>query len=243
MLGNLFTGDLRASVLQEKNVATTSGTLRLRPRSEVNELLHRLKAPLIVIKPIVESQWAPELLAEVAESRVIWMYRGFRDVVQSNVKKFRSQIEGLRIAVEGEPSSWRNERLSLETQQLQKRMYHPGMSRENAAAVGWYARNSLFFQLGLHHRPDVHLVKYEELASQPQPIIAEVYSFLLLPPPGREIWREVDSSSIGRGTNVHIDPWLADNCEELQMRMDECFKRQQAEFSQAESPSFADRSA
>lgn len=226
MLGNLFSADVRAAVLQEMNVATGAGTLRLRARSEANQILHGLRAPLVVIKPIVESQWAPELLEEIADSRVVWMYRGFRDVIRSNVKRFHSQIEGLRMAVEGEPPSWRNERLSLETQDLQQRYYDPEMPRENAAAIGWHARNSLFFQLGLQERRDVHLLKYEFLVSEPERAISNIYSFLQIPMPRKEIWREVDSSSVGRGSNLAIDSSLEEKCEVLQSRLDECFCRQ-----------------
>jgi hypothetical protein len=233
MLGNLFTNDMRAAVLQEQNAATVGMSLRLRPWREVNEILHAHRAPLIVIKPIVESQWAPELLENIADSRVIWMYREYRDVVHSNVKRFHSQIEGLRIAVDGNPPSWRNERLSQATQMLQKRHYQTEMSREDAAAVGWCARNSLYFELGLDARPDVLLLKYEELVRQPQATIADIYRFLELPLPRRAIWKEVDSSSLGRGGAPNISPELAATCNLLQQQLNDRYLMQRANAAKA----------
>ena len=242
MLGTLFSNDLRAAVLQEQNIATVGSSLRLHPWGTVNDILHSQRAPLIVIKPIVESQWAPELLEHVADSRVVWMYRDFRAVVRSNVKRFHSQIEGLRIAVEGHPPSWRNERLSSATQELQKRYYQADMSREDAAAVGWYARNSLYFEAELHKRPDVMLLKYEELVRQPQPTIADVYKFIELPLPRRPIWKEVDSSSLGCSGEVAVDPELAKTCALLQQRLDDCYSLQRG-AAHALSPAIASPSS
>jgi hypothetical protein len=156
------------------------------------------------------------------------MYRDYRNVVQSNVKRFHSQIEGLRMAVTGSPPSWRNERLSPATQELQRRHYDAKMTREDAAAVGWCARNSLFFELGLSNRADVRLVKYEELVLRPERTIADLYEFLEIPPPTRPIWKEVDSDSLACAGDLQIRPDLSAVCDELLRRLDRTYNAQQS---------------
>ncbi|MCC6493236.1 MAG: sulfotransferase domain-containing protein [Pirellulales bacterium] len=225
LIGNILAQDLRAAVLQEQSCITRGSSLRLRPHAEVQRLLHGLRAPLVVAKPIVESQWTPELLQHVAGSRALWMHRHYRDVVRSNVKRFASQVEGLRMAATGAPPSWRNERLSPATQEILRRHFHEDIRREDAAALGWYARNVLFFELGLDSRRDVMLCRYEELVSCPDAVLGRIYSFIELAPPRRRITGDVDTRSVGLGEQSQISPSIERLCEGLWQRFDSYYCR------------------
>jgi len=239
MIGNVLAKDLRSAVLQEHSCITRDKSLRLKPYNEVNLIIQSLRAPLVVAKPLVECQWTPELLDHIAGSRALWMFRNYRDVVRSNVKRFNSQLEGLRMAISGSPPSWRNERLSPETRRILRQHFIEDMRREDAAALGWYARNVLFFESGLDRRDDVLLCKYEHLVSRPDATIDGIYRFMELAPPRRRVSGDIDSRSVGLGDDVQIKEPVRKLCDELWDRLNHCYVRRCQAYPGAGAPNLA----
>ncbi len=228
MLGYVFAKDPRTAVLQEKS-CLTDDNLRLLPADQINRILERFRAPLVVVKPIVESQRTPNLLAEIPHSRAVWMFRNYQDVVSSNLKRFHSQIEGLRSVVTGSPKSWRNERVSEQTMSILKRFYREDMPRADAAALGWYSRNVLFFEQDLDEREDVFLCKYDRLVRSPETVMKSIYEFWGVPYPSRSITRAIDQASLGRGGHDSVNGEIAKLCEDLTGRLEAVGERRKSE--------------
>ena len=231
MLGYVFVKDLRTAVLQEQSCITGNHTLRLKPCNEINRILSRFRAPLIVVKPIVESQRTPKLLAEITNSKAVWLYRDYRDVVSSNVKRFHSQIDGLRSVVTGSPRSWRNEKVSDETLAILKQFFSEDMSKPDAAALGWYSRNILFFDLGLDKRDDVFLCNYEQLVCDPETTMRRIYRFIGFDFPKYRITGEIDEQSIGHRQSVEINDEIAVLCNDLFHRLHEAHESPAAQWA------------
>lgn len=226
LMGEVFAKDLRTAVLQERSAITRPGSLRLRPIEEINEIIKRMPAAFVVAKPLVESQWAPELVAGIEGAKALWMFRQYRDVVNSSLRQFTSQVEGLRIAVSGEPPDWRNERTSVETDSICRRYLKDDMRRADAAALGWYRRNVLFFELGLDSHPQILLVKYEEFVADPERIVRRIYGYCGVDVPVRDVVRDVDRTSVNLGVGIEIDPPIDKLCSTLYQRMNDVYDRQ-----------------
>ncbi len=222
LLGLVFNRDLRSAVLQEINCLTGSneGQLRLKPYSDVRKNLDKIKAPLIVVKPLVESHRAGEILEEVPQSKGIWMFRHYKDVVASNTKRFSSQVQGLKMAITGDPPSWRSEGISNETRTILKKFYHEDMSAADAAALGWYSINTLFFQMQLNDNPGILLCKYEEFCQDPENILKKLYAFIDMLYPKWNLKGEVDMKSLSLGRDIDINDKIEALCIDLQNRMD-----------------------
>lgn len=225
-MGNVFAKDLRTAVLQEQSVLTCGKGLRLKPYSEVNDLLAAFRSPLIVVKPLVESQWTPEMLREISGSKALWMFRDYHDVVSSNIARFRSQVEGLRIALSETQSSWRNERLSDDTRAIMKRYHREDISKTDAAALGWYRRNVLFFELGLEQHADVLLCRYESFVNDPDETMSQIYRHLSLDYPKQSITGDIDRQSLGLGQDIAIDEGIDELCSQLMRRLEGCYDEQ-----------------
>lgn len=222
LLGRVFDQDLRSSVLQENNILTTiinGEDLRLKPFPEVLRNLARIRAPLIVTKPLVESAHAPTILKEIPQSKGIWMFRDFKDVVASNVKRFSSQLKGLKLATFGSPPSWRSEGMSEETKGILKSFYRDDIPVADAAALGWYSRNVLFFELGLDKHGAVKLCKYEDLVQHPDSTMRNLYNFIGVPYPPWTITREIDQFSLKLGRVIKINHDIVLLCTDLQNRL------------------------
>ena len=94
------------------------------------------------------------------------------------------------------------------------------MSPATAAALFWYIRNGLVFDLGLDRRPDVALVSYDALVADPEPRMRELCDILDLDwSPALAAHVRVRSSP---GTaRLDIDRRVRERCGDLYVRLDE----------------------
>ena len=228
LLADVFEKDNRVTVFQEESRITGKGEHRIRllDLPTVRATFAACPTPLIVAKPLVESQRALELLNEIPDSRVVWIFRNFADVVHSNLHRFvRQQIRNLVPMVERDSDNWRSQNMSNETYEVIRTFYSPEMERADAAALMWYARNRLFIeqQLGMH--PRVTLCRYEDLVQQPGPTMRRLYDNLGASYPGDHLVSDIDARSVGNGNVVSIRRDIKSLCEDVQKRLlDECYR-------------------
>jgi hypothetical protein len=103
----------------------------------------------------------------------------------------------------------------------------PGMNPYDAAALFWWARTSLFFQLGLDGRSDVRLCSYERLVSDPEPTMRSLYQYIGVPYPDQSITGLVHRKAISRGEDVDLDPEVRLLCARLWQRLEAVSARPQ----------------
>ena len=86
----LFDADRRSVTFPEKSRLSSAAEdrLRLKPLPEVKRQLERVRAPLLVLKPLVESQYVPTWLEGLDNSYAIWMYRRAENVAASDLSHF-----------------------------------------------------------------------------------------------------------------------------------------------------------
>jgi len=204
------------------------GPRRLKPLMLVDHDLRRDRAPIIVLKPLVESQQGDMILRHFPRARVIWMYRNFLDVASSNLAHFgeKNGINNIRPIATDQNGNWRSERLSDPVRALIKCRFSEAMNPFDAAVLFWYARNSIFFDLRLNEHPRVMMLNYETLVSNPPLAMKSVYAFLERRYPGDQLVAGVTSSSLGKGQTVPISQEVRDLGTKMLSRLDECFAGQ-----------------
>jgi hypothetical protein len=196
--------------------------LRWAPLPEVARRFEADRAALIVTKPLVESQNLDRLLGALPGSRALWMYRDYRAVARSNVAYFpdgTSHSDILPI-IAGDQANWRAERLGAGARDLLRSLYRPDLSAHDAAALFWYARNSLVFEHGLSADPRVRACRYEELLADPAGIMRAVYAFLERPWPGDRIVADVEPAPKRAPRPLDLEPAIAEACAGLLARLD-----------------------
>lgn len=223
----IFENDLRMHVYPELS-AVTFDNYRLRPYDQVTEIIEASNAPVVIMKPLVESQHATRLLRQYRGSKCIWMYRHFSDVVASILTKFghRSAINDIRHVKERDETKWIGENVSEQCQQLVKKFYADNMSPYDAAALIWYVRNHLFFEQELDRNNRAILCRYEDLVQYPSETMHKLYNHInhiRATYPGEQIVKEVDSSSLGKGAHISLSDQVRDICEDLYDRLDSAF--------------------
>lgn len=228
LLSRILEQDLRTTVLSEDNrlTGTAESRLRLKPYDRVNRELASFRAPLVVIKPLVESQHTGEMLKRIPRSKAIWLFRDYADVVNSDLQRFSSQIKNLKAVAHAERDNWRAERVSDATRSIVLEHFADDMPRCDAAALMWYARNVLFFETALDSNRDVLPCRYENLVAEPRATLESIYDFLQLDYPDRNIGSEVHTNAFGRGRNVAIAPEIEGLCDRLQYRLQQACRAQ-----------------
>jgi hypothetical protein len=201
-------------------------SIRLKPLDEVAAKLARSPHPLVVLKPLVESQNTPSILGTIDRAACVWVFRHYRDVARSNVKLFTPEVRryNLEPIVRGDPDSWRAELVPEDVRELIVRHYSPDMDPFDGAALFWLARNRLFFDLELAREERVMPLKYEDLVADPELSLRRLYRHAGISFPGPRIAEGIHPSSIGLGREVELSPEVERACEELWTQLNEAYE-------------------
>lgn len=202
-------------------------SIRLKPLDEVAAKLERCPHPLVVLKPLVESQNAPSILRRIDHSVCVWVFRHYRDVARSNVKLFSPEVAryNLEPIVCEQADSWRAELVPEDVRELVARHYSPDMNPFDGAALFWFARNRLFFDLELAREERVMPLKYEDLVADPELSLRRLYRHAGIAFPGPRIAEDIHPSSVGLGRELELSPEIERACDMLWSRLSEAYER------------------
>lgn len=184
----------------------------LREDRVIHDLLRATPFRTVVLKPICESHRAVEFLGSFPNAKVVWIFRDYRDAVNSATKKWTSALRHVRSLASGdiERVGWRAGGQSAEKLALVRELYTPTLSLAGAHAIMWYLRNSLFFDLQLHQRDDALLVRYEDLVKEPLRYIPELFEFV-----GSAFDRSFVDGIYERSVGRYSPPELPERVEQL----------------------------
>lgn len=208
-------------VFNEGNTKAFHG-FQLCPLPTVEYLIQQSQAKLVLFKPLCDSHRAPELLDRFGpKARAIWAYREVDGRVRSAVAKFGdSNLRVLRAyAAGGVRNAWQVQRLSPENADFIRSFDFSRLSAESAAALFWFIRNSLYFEMSLDQRSDTILISYDLLLAEPEQVARALCSFLGL---GyrREFIMHIDPRRRARREPLAIDGRIRERCAALQERLD-----------------------
>ncbi|MCK6503485.1 glycosyltransferase [Myxococcota bacterium] len=205
-----------------ENHASAFQDFQLRADGVLRALVALNPAPAQVFKPICDSHKADLLLDRFDDARGLWIYRHYDDVANSADVKWGDHQRQLADAVaKGELDTWgwRTERLPPEVIADIRRVWRPDLTPSEGALLFWYLRNSFFFTLDLPAHPRVHLVRYEDLVTRPEPSFARVFQ-VVGAPFDPSLVAGVRSTSVGRRPAPAASPEIRALCQGLLERLD-----------------------
>ena len=192
---------------------------RLREQPRIRAIVEGSKHAFVLFKPLCDSHRTAGLLDALetpSKGLAIWAYRGYRGRVRSSVAKFGdSNRRALRRIAAGTGSHlWQAGGLSEENLELIRTFDYDRMTPESAAALFWFVRNSLFFELALDRRSDVALASYEATIEEPESSMRSLCAFVGLP--YRDALIEGIEQRHPGAPGVDIDPRIRERCEGLE---------------------------
>lgn len=205
---------------------------RLRPVPQVRSLVMASRHPYVLLKPLCDSHRLPELLQQlspVTPARGIWAYRSVDGRVASYLAKFGDlNLLALRDFTAGRHlDHWQVQGMSEDTARFVHGLDMHRLSAASGAAVFWYVRNALFFELGLDGRDDVTLARYETFVAHPDAAMRALCDFLQFG------YREALVAHIRPRPALHrapldLDPAVRERCNELTDRLAAAHRQQQS---------------
>lgn len=239
LLTEIFENDIKVKVYGESSKLSSIDKYKLKLDSLilVKREIDKNNVRNIVCKPLVETQNIEKLLNYFNDSKGLWVYRDYKDVASSNLNKFgiRNGINNLRAVINKESNNWRSELVSLNTLNVVRKYYSEDMIPHDAAALFWYVRNVLFFELNLQENKRIRMCKYNDFVIDPLRHMKDIYSFTKFEFNNENITSKakVHSLSIGKGQKVMLSHEINALCENLMNRLDAVYKKQNSlrEFS------------
>jgi len=195
--------------------------IRLNSIKSVLRKLDNTHAPLIVMKPLVESQNALQLLDSIPSSSVLWVYRHFIDVAKSDALKFNKTAGhgNLQAIIAGDDSNWRCQNLSEETRDTIKSLYTKTLSGLECSCLFWYARNSLYFQQNLDNHQKVLLWSYEDLLNDVPGYFQNILTYHGFKFPSKDLGKDTFSNVGSKSELTNINPSIEEVCSTLYKKL------------------------
>jgi hypothetical protein len=239
MLLNVLGKSAKCRIYHESNNSPAYDYCRLRSNETVKSLIQNSYQPIVVFKPVLDSQHTDQLLDLCPNAKAIWMYRDYRDVVNSAVKKWQGDqkdiMYGIAAGIQRDPKHHQyaiSDRMSDQTVSFVKKLCHPGMSPEDGAALFWYVRNLIYFDLGLEKDPRVLLVRYEDLVTKPQEYFSRILDFIGCPFDQKYVG-DIRDTSVNKNAAPTINEDVERHCREMAQRLDHQYS---VELSQTLAP-------
>ena len=207
---------------------------RLRPPDQVHRLVAASRHPYVLLKPLCDAHRTVELLDRLrtgSPARALWVYRSAEGRARSAVAKFGDQnLQVLWDLAAGRGGDrWQAQGLSPDSLALVRGLDWSTVDPVSAAALFWYVRNRLYFELGLDDRDDVLLVSYDAMVADPAAEMRRICAFLGFPYHPRLV-AGITPRPPATAPASGLHPEIAARCAELTGRL-EAARRSQAASS------------
>src|SRR5215207_1765188 len=201
-----------------ENHSAAFDRFQLRPVGHIRGLLEASRHPYVLL----------EALRTRSDPRALWVYRSAEGRARSAVAKFGDQnLRMLRELAQGRGRDrWQAQGLSSDSLALIGRVDWSSVDAVSAAALFWYVRNRLYFELGLEGRPDVLLVSYDAMVADPAAEMRRICGFLDFPYHPRLV-AGITARPPASTPAVALQPQIAACCAELAAEL-EAARREQA---------------
>jgi hypothetical protein len=238
MLIHAFMESAEVAVYNERADSRAFKGYSLRDDEVIRELVSNSRHRCVVFKSLLDSHRIVHLMTELGtphRGRAVWAYRSMEGRVRSLVALWpESNLRALREVAAG-AERWEGAGLSEQQRTLVRSFDYDRLTPESGAALHWYLRNCVFFDLKLQERADVALVSYERLIDEPARLLKMLCDFVGISYDTRM------ADGIGRRPPpirraLEIDPHIRELCEELEARLDDEFESRIVAGSLAPEP-------
>jgi hypothetical protein len=244
MLLNILERSPQCRVYQEGN-SRAFFNYRLQGYDIIRRQMHFAKEQILVFKPLNDLQHTDHLLNVHSNAKAIWIFRQYKDVISSAVRKWQSAQKHIVVGIGKETQTHSGqtavrEGISPDVLNLLKALCTDNISSYDGAALLWYVQNSKFFSLNLHEDHRVLLVNYEDLVTNPKEHFERIFDFIGCRFSIHYI-HDVYDSSIGNSALIAINPTIASHCEQMMNRLNETYAMRYSKHVRHENDRFPPR--
>lgn len=217
-LERIFRHDLDSVVFGEFSELTIAeGKTVLSEPHRIRAIVESKNARYAVIRPLFESDRAPELLELFPNSVGVWLFRDWPHVVDSMIRKWGDTFFDISKRVESDTRGvWRLEGQIKAIQQDVRCRNMPDPLAE-VYALYWLMRNQIPFRTGLINHPKVIFLSYEQLVLAPRVHVDRIMKKAGLGGVWKGFRADAFTSSLYRPVNIEVS-------EETRMKCDKVYQ-------------------
>lgn len=198
----------------------------LRDFGVIQNLISDCRFPYICFKPICDSHRITQLHEEFSDAHLIWLYRDFKDVANSYIRKFDSPTRAIQLVCSDRPGGgWFEEGLTPEILQVLKSVYRPTLTDFDLSCLVWWARNRIIIESGLVGLPNVTILRYETLVSDPTQILSWLFDRIETEYID-SVGHRISTRSIRKNASPEIDAQIRRLCNTTSNSLDDLFRSQ-----------------
>ena len=243
MFQSMFARSRHVEEFDEGNRRAMTEGWRLRDDSVITDLIRRSRKKIVLFKPLNDSQFADRYLDNFPGSRIIWMFRNPFDTVNSAVTKWGagqldmmtwiaasireagSRQEAMRV-LEARPGyAIYAERMADNVCDKLLEWTERPLSEHAGAAILWYLRNRIFFDLDLSSKDRAMLMSYEDLVQGKEIQIRRICEFIGIRYSNKYA-ADVRTSSVGKSPKPPLPDAIEEAVVSLQGQLESRFLEQ-----------------
>jgi hypothetical protein len=210
---------------------------RLRDLPTIQTILDRARFPAVCFKPISDSHNIVEIHSQFTECEIIWLYRNFKDVANSSLRKFDDPLRAIRLVSTNQiGGGWFQDGISPDVAKTLQMIYRPSFSNFDLACLTWWARNQIIIESGLVDKPNVTIMRYEALAKYPDQSLRWLFDRLKVEYKG-SVATGISARSIRRHAAPPLNSDVERLCVETLTILDNAFWAQSPTIDKVESSS------
>jgi hypothetical protein len=210
-----------AEIHNESDDSRAFSNWALRDDGVVRSIVESSRSRWVIFKPLCDSHRIEHLMTGLgapSPGRSVWIYRSWEGRIRSVLALWPENNRRVLSEIAAGVDRWEAGGLTPETLELIRSFDYDRLSQASGAALLWYARNSLFFDLGLKARDDVALVSYERFLDDPERSMRGVCEFIGVPFERRMIER-IGRRPPATAGDLDIDPRIRSVCDDLERRL------------------------
>lgn len=202
--------------LYNENNPEAFNNFRLRSPEVVEALVEQSLAKVVLFKPILSTQQSKTLLSRFPESKVIFAFRHYHDVINSSINRFGPDNWLDRVNKWGinDFSEFGEDQPPNRTKESFRSLWRTGLTPAEGVALYWMFYNQLYFELNLKTHDRAMLVEYESIVRKPKIEFARICQFMEIEFDPAFV-DGVFKSSIRKSAPVDLSPDLQEECEDL----------------------------
>lgn len=198
---------------------------QLRSPTRIAKIIEDSRAPFVCFKPIADSHRILDLRDAFTHAYFVWIYRQYLDVANSRLRKFDNPTRAIRLVCQGLPGGgWFDTGVPKATRQILRQLPYNDLTDFDFACLAWWTRNRIFEEHKLWTLPNVILLRYENIVSQPERELAILKDRIGLAGHPQSV-RFIHDHSVQRDEAPSIHGDVRDLCDSLLALLDTCHQR------------------
>ena len=223
MMVNIFQRDERIEALGDNDPKVAQNFMLV--YEKIGPAIEYCKAPVLIMKPILNSFDASWLVETHDRAKIIWMLREYKDMVASSIKKFGPVVSGYmkNLVLFKNGNNWLSSGIPTETLEILSNIDSTAFTDYDWMGLVWWSVNRTIMLDRLYQSERFILLEYENLVCHPDAVLRRVYEYIgLRYKEGSE--KYVHAVSVGKGRSIQLHPIVQKICDNLTENLSQFLK-------------------